>query len=34
MAPVMAVEIARRGLSSDVKPTADELELMLKGIGK
>jgi chemotaxis protein MotA len=34
MAPVMAVEVARRGLSSDVKPSADELETMLKGIGK
>ncbi len=34
MAPVMAVEVARRGLGSDVKPTADELEAMLKGIGK
>jgi chemotaxis protein MotA len=34
MAPVMAVEIARRGLSSDVKPSANELESLLKGIGK
>ena len=34
MAPVMAVEVARRGLSSDVKPSADELEVMLKEIGK
>jgi chemotaxis protein MotA len=34
MAPVMAVEVARRGLASDVKPSADELEQMLKGIGK
>ncbi len=34
MAPVMAVEVARRGLSSEVRPTSDELELMLKGIGK
>jgi chemotaxis protein MotA len=34
MAPVMAVEVARRGLSSDVKPTAEELEAMLKGVGK
>jgi chemotaxis protein MotA len=34
MAPVMAVEVARRGLDSGVKPTADELEAMLKGIGK
>ncbi len=30
MAPIMAIEVARRGLSSDVKPTADELEAMLK----
>jgi len=30
----MAVEVARRGLSSDVKPSSDELESMLKGIGK
>jgi chemotaxis protein MotA len=34
MAPVMAVEVARRALTSDVKPNADELEAMLKGIGK
>ena len=34
MAPVMAVEVARRSLSSDVKPKPDELEAMLKGIGK
>jgi hypothetical protein len=34
MAPVMAVEVARRGLGGDVKPTAEELEQMLKGIGK
>ena len=34
MAPVMAVEVARRSLSSDVKPGADEMEAMLKGIGK
>lgn len=30
MAPIMAIEVARRGLSSDVKPSADELETMLK----
>jgi hypothetical protein len=30
----MAVEVARRALTSDVKPHADELEAMLKGIGK
>ncbi|MCX8155501.1 MAG: flagellar motor stator protein MotA [Verrucomicrobiae bacterium] len=34
MAPIMAVEMARRGLSSDVKPTAEELEQMLKGVGQ
>ena len=34
MAPVMAVEVARRALSSDVKPNSEELEAMLKGIGK
>lgn len=32
MAPIMAVEIARRGLSSDVRPSADELEVMLKSL--
>jgi chemotaxis protein MotA len=31
MSPIMAVEVARRGLSSEVKPTADDLETMLKG---
>lgn len=30
MAPVMAIELGRRGLSSDLKPSADELEAMLK----
>ncbi len=30
MSPIMAVEVARRGLSSEVKPTADDLETMLK----
>jgi chemotaxis protein MotA len=34
MAPVMAVEVARRGLSSEVKPSADELEAMMKSVGK
>jgi hypothetical protein len=33
MAPVMAVELARRGLSSEVKPSADELEAMMKSVG-
>ncbi|HOW65003.1 MAG TPA: flagellar motor stator protein MotA [Candidatus Paceibacterota bacterium] len=30
MAPIMAVEVARRGLSTDVRPSAEELEAMLK----
>ena len=30
MAPIMAVEVARRALTSDVKPGAEELEAMLK----
>ena len=30
MSPIMAVEVARRGLSSEVKPSADDLEAMLK----
>jgi chemotaxis protein MotA len=30
MAPVMAVEMARRGLSEGMRPTADELESLLK----
>ncbi len=34
MAPIMAVEIARRGLSSEVRPGAEEMEEMLKGISK
>lgn len=33
MAPVMAVEIARRSLSSDVKPSSEDLEAMLKNLG-
>ncbi|MEY2411239.1 MAG: chemotaxis protein MotA [Verrucomicrobiota bacterium] len=32
MAPIMAIEVARRGLGSDVRPTADELEAMLKAL--
>jgi chemotaxis protein MotA len=32
MAPVMAVEVARRGLSSEVKPDADDMETMLKAL--
>ena len=34
MAPIMAVEMARRGLDSGVRPSSDELEKMLKAIGK
>ena len=32
MAPIMAVEVARRALGSDVKPSAEELEAMLKAL--
>jgi chemotaxis protein MotA len=32
MAPVMAVEVARRGLGEALRPTAEELETMLKGV--
>ena len=32
MAPGMAVEIARRSLSEELRPTAEELETMLKGL--
>jgi chemotaxis protein MotA len=32
MAPLMAVEVARRGLNSDVRPNADDLEAMLKSL--
>ena len=32
MAPIVAVEVSRRGLSSDVRPTADEMETMLKAL--
>src|SRR5882724_1403236 len=34
MAPIMAVEVARRGLSSDVKPSSDDLETMLKSLNQ
>ena len=34
MAPLMAVEVARRGLSSELRPSAEQLEAMLKGLGK
>jgi chemotaxis protein MotA len=30
MSPLMAVEVARRGLSSEVKPSSDDMEVMLK----
>lgn len=30
MAPIMAVELGRRGLSSEIRPTAEEFETMLK----
>ncbi|MDB6022590.1 MAG: Flagellar motor component [Pedosphaera sp.] len=32
MSPIMAVEVARRGLSSEVKPSSDALETMLKSL--
>ncbi len=31
MAPIMAIEMARRGLSEEIRPTADELEALVKG---
>jgi chemotaxis protein MotA len=34
MSPIMAVEVARRGLGTDVKPSADNLEAMLKAINQ
>jgi chemotaxis protein MotA len=34
MSPIMAVEVARRGLSSEVKPSADALEVMLKALNQ
>jgi chemotaxis protein MotA len=34
MAPMMAIEVARRGLTSDVRPSADALEVMLKALNK
>ncbi len=33
-APIMAVEVARRGLSSEMRPSADEMETMLKTLAK
>jgi chemotaxis protein MotA len=32
MAPITAVEVGRRGLSSELRPSADELEQMLKSL--
>ena len=32
MAPIMAVEVARRSLSGEMRPTADEMEAMLKAL--
>jgi chemotaxis protein MotA len=32
MSPLMAVEVARRGLSSELKPNSEDLETMLKGL--
>ncbi|MGN6387150.1 MAG: flagellar motor stator protein MotA [Verrucomicrobiota bacterium] len=34
MAPIMAVEMARRSLDSDVRPSSEELEKSLKQLGK
>jgi chemotaxis protein MotA len=34
MSPIMAVEVARRGLSSELKPSADDLEVMLKAVNQ
>jgi len=34
MAPIMAVELARRAFDHAVQPPGDELEAMLKGVGK
>ena len=34
MSPIMAVEIARRGLPSDVKPSSEALETMLKALNQ
>lgn len=33
MAPMMAIEMARRGLSSELRPSASELETLLKSAG-
>jgi chemotaxis protein MotA len=34
MSPIMAIEVARRGLFSEVKPSAEGLETMLKGLNQ
>ena len=34
MSPIMAVEVARRGLGSDMKPTSVDLESMLKALNQ
>jgi chemotaxis protein MotA len=34
MSPIMAIEVARRGLSSEVKPSAENLETMLKALNQ
>jgi len=34
MSPIMAVEVARRGLSSELKPSSDALEAMLKALNQ
>jgi chemotaxis protein MotA len=34
LAPVVAIDVGRRGLSSDVRPTADEMETMLKSLNQ
>lgn len=34
MSPIMAIEVARRGLSSEVKPSADMLESTLKALNQ
>jgi chemotaxis protein MotA len=34
MSPIMAVEVARRGLPKEVKPSADGLETMLKALNQ
>jgi chemotaxis protein MotA len=34
MSPIMAVEVARRGLSSEVKPSSEALETMLKSLNQ